>query len=139
MTFALGRSSVLAQRTRVIDAEVARALGRGTTQVVLLGSGYDGRSLRFRSDRVHWFEVDRPVTLADKRRRLDVLGIDTPGTTSVGLDLLDGGGDLGGALEEAGHDAGAAIALRLRGTARLADPGGGGHAVCDGCATGRPG
>ena len=108
VTFPLGRSSVLAQRTRVIDAEVARALGRGTTQVVLLGSGYDGRSLRFRSDRVRWFEVDRPATQADKRRRFDALGVDTPGTTSVGLDLLDGGGALGGALEEAGHDAGAA-------------------------------
>lgn len=108
VTFPLGRSSVLAQRTRVIDAEVARALGRGTTQVVLLGSGYDGRSLRFGGGRVHWFEVDRPATQADKRRRLDALGIDPTGTTSVGLDLLELGGQLGRALEDAGHDAGAA-------------------------------
>ncbi len=108
VAFPFGRSSVVAQRTRVVDAEVGRALGRGTTQVVLLGSGYDGRPLRFGGGRVHWFEVDRPATQADKRRRLDTLGIDATGSTSVGLDLLEGGPDLGSALAEAGHDADAA-------------------------------
>ncbi len=108
VAFPFGRSSVLAQRTRVIDAEVGRALGRGTTQVVLLGSGYDGRPLRFGGGRLHWFEVDRPATQGDKGRRLDTLGIDATGSTSVGLDLLEGGADLGRALQEAGHDAHAA-------------------------------
>ena len=47
MNIPVGRSAALAQRTQVIDAEVAGALGRGTAQVVLLGAGYDGRPLRF--------------------------------------------------------------------------------------------
>jgi methyltransferase (TIGR00027 family) len=107
LTVPAGRSSVLAQRTRVVDAEVARAIGRGTTQIVLLGAGYDGRSLRFGGGAARWFEVDRPATLADKRGRLDALGIDVTGTTSLELDLLLRHGDLGDALDAAGHDAAA--------------------------------
>lgn len=105
LTMPAGRSSVLAQWTRAVDAEVARALGRGTTQIVLLGAGYDGRSLRFGGGAARWFEVDRPATLADKWRRLDALGIDAIGTTNLGLDLQLLHGDLGGALDAAGHDA----------------------------------
>ena len=101
----VGRSSALAQRTQVIDAEVARALGRGTAQVVLLGAGDDGRGLRFGAGAVRWFEVDRPAAQADKRRRLEALDIATDGTTYIGLDLLDD--ELGAALRAAGHDAGA--------------------------------
>jgi methyltransferase (TIGR00027 family) len=104
----VGRASALAQRTQVIDAEVARALGRGTAQVVLLGAGEDGRALRFGGGAVRWFEVDRPQAQADKRRRLDELGLAataTANTTYVGLDLLTG--DLEAALQAAGHDAGA--------------------------------
>ena len=84
----LGRASALAQRTQVIDAEVARALGRGTTQVVLLGAGDDGRALRFGGGGVRWFEVDRPAAQADKRRRLSALDVAATETTYVGLDLL---------------------------------------------------
>jgi methyltransferase (TIGR00027 family) len=101
----VGSSSTLAQRTQLIDAEVARALGRGTTQVVLLGAGDDGRALRFGGGTVRWFEVDRPAAQADKRCRLHALDIATTGTTYVGLDLL--ADDLGTALEAAGHDAAA--------------------------------
>jgi methyltransferase (TIGR00027 family) len=101
----VGRSSALAQRTQVIDAEVARALGRGTAQVVLLGAGDDGRGLRFRGGAVRWFEVDRPAAQADKRGRLRALDVATTGTTYIGLDLL--ADDLGAALHAAGHDAGA--------------------------------
>jgi methyltransferase (TIGR00027 family) len=100
-----GRSSVLAQRTRVIDAEVARTLGRGTTQIVLLGAGYDGRSLRFGGGAARWFEVDRPATLTDKKRRLDALGIAVTGATYLGLDLQLQHADLAAALETSGHDA----------------------------------
>ena len=50
--------------------EVARALGRGIEQIVLLGAGYDGRALRFGGGAVRWFEVDLPAPQADKRRRL---------------------------------------------------------------------
>ena len=105
MNIPVGRSAALAQRTQVIDAEVARALGRGTAQVVLLGAGDDGRGLRFGAGAVRWFEVDRPAAQADKRRRLQALDIATDGTTYVGLDLL--AEELGPALHAAGHDAGA--------------------------------
>ncbi|HEX4127868.1 MAG TPA: SAM-dependent methyltransferase [Acidimicrobiales bacterium] len=104
MSVPVGRASALAQRTQVIDAEVARALGRGTTQIVLLGAGGDGRALRFAGGATRWFEVDRPQAQADKRRRLDALNIVTTGTRYVGLDLLSD--DLGDALEAAGHEAG---------------------------------
>jgi methyltransferase (TIGR00027 family) len=90
----------------VVDAEVARALGHGTRQIVLLGAGYDGRSLRFGGGDVRWFEVDRRATLADKRRRLEALGITAPGTADIGLDLQRD--DLDAALATAGHDAAAA-------------------------------
>ncbi len=99
-----GGASALAQRTQVIDAEVARALGRGTTQVVLLGAGDDGRALRFGGGGVRWFEVDRPAVQADKRRRLLALDVAATETTYVALDLA--ADDLGSALEAAGHDAG---------------------------------
>jgi len=100
----VGRSSALAQRTQVIDAEVARALGRGTTQVVLLGAGDDGRGLRFGGGAVRWFEVDRPAAQADKRRRLHALDIAPTATTYISLDLL--ADDLAASLHTAGHDAG---------------------------------
>ena len=105
MRVPVGSASALAQRTRVIDAEVARALGRGTAQVVLLGAGDDGRALRFGGGAVRWFEVDRPAAQADKRRRLQELDVATTETTYVGLDLL--ADDLAAALQAAGHDAGA--------------------------------
>jgi methyltransferase (TIGR00027 family) len=105
MNIPVGRSAALAQRTQVIDAEVARALGRGTAQVVLVGAGDDGRGLRFGAGAVHWFEVDRPTAQAKKRRRLQALEITTDGTTYIGLDLL--AEELGAALHAAGHDAGA--------------------------------
>ena len=100
----VGRASALAQRTQVIDAEVARALGRGTAQIVLLGAGDDGRALRFGGGMSRWFEVDRPQAQSDKRSRLSALDIATPATTYVGVDLLHD--DLDASLQAAGHDAG---------------------------------
>ena len=101
----LGRPKGMAERTRVVDAEVARAIGRGTTQVVLLGAGYDGRALRFGVGSVRWFEVDLPATQADKRRRLDALGVGHAAVSYLPLDLATG--DLDAALDAAGHDRGA--------------------------------
>jgi methyltransferase (TIGR00027 family) len=123
-----GRAPALAQRTQVIDAEVARALGRGTAQIVLLGAGDDGRALRFGGGAARWFEVDRPQDQADKRSRMRTLGITATATTSVGLDLLTD--DVGAALQTAGHDADAPTlfvaeavfdALTLEATASVCD------------------
>jgi methyltransferase (TIGR00027 family) len=105
VTVPLGRGAVVAQRTQVIDAEVARALGHGTTQIVLLGAGADGRPQRFGGGPVRWFEVDQPQEQADARNRLAGLGITTSETTYVPLDLLAGADALGAALGAAGHDA----------------------------------
>ena len=98
---AVGRPAGIEERTRVVDAEVARAIGQGTAQVVLLGAGYDGRALRFGGGAVRWFEVDLPAIQSDKRRRLDALGIRPAAVSYVGVDLMKG--DLDAALDAAGH------------------------------------
>ena len=103
-TPALGPAGPLELRTRVVDAQVAQALGQGIGQVVVVDGGYDGRALRFGGGPARWFEVDHPTTLADKRRRLDALGVEAPWRVGVGLDPLSGH-LLGPALEAAGHDA----------------------------------
>ncbi len=131
VTAPVGRSSALALRTRVVDAEVARAIGRGTTQIVLLGAGYDGRALRFGGGAVRWFEVDRPATIEDKRRRLAELGSVPAGVTSCALELRDqSAGEIDAAFGAAGHRADAASlfvcdgvfdALTLAATASLCD------------------
>jgi len=105
---ALGPSGALALRTRVVDAEVARALGHGTEQVVLVGAAYDGRPLRFGGGPTRWFVVDHPGRLADARHRLDSLGTDAAGRVDVAVDLgtpgEHGAGALAGALAAAAHD-----------------------------------
>jgi methyltransferase (TIGR00027 family) len=106
---ALGHPAELALRTRVVDAQVAHALGRGVEQVVLVGAGYDGRALRFGDGSTRWFEVDRPSVLADKDARLRALGIAAANRRAVAADLGEAHGDvgllgdLGDALEAAGH------------------------------------
>lgn len=91
----------LEARTRFIDAQVMGAIERGVAQVVVLGAGYDDRSLRFRTPGVRFFEVDHPDTQADKRRRLDGLAADTDAVTLVPADFrVD---DLATALAEAGQ------------------------------------
>lgn len=104
VVFPLAPPAGMQHRTQCIDSEVADAIGRGTEQVVILGAGYDGRALRFGGAPTRWFEVDDPSTQADKRRRLAALGVSPVGVTYVPLDLARG--DLGAALDAAGHDAG---------------------------------
>jgi methyltransferase (TIGR00027 family) len=101
----LDRPAGFARRTAFVDREVADALGRGVEQVGLVGAGYDGRALRFAGS-TRWFEVDRPTTQDDKRRRLAARGpapAPTPPVTYAGLDLTVD--DVGAALEAAGHRA----------------------------------
>jgi methyltransferase (TIGR00027 family) len=103
VSFNVARPSGVSHRTQFIDAEVADAIGRGIEQIVILGAGYDGRSLRFGGAPTRWFEVDLPTTQADKRRRLAALGVSPVGVTYVPVDLMQD--DLEQALESAGHDA----------------------------------
>ena len=92
----------LRARTAFFDRVVVGAIERGVTQLVSIGAGYDGRSLRYRADGVHWFEVDHPATSADKAERLRRLAIDTPRTTFIRHDLEDDG--LARDLLDAGYD-----------------------------------
>jgi methyltransferase (TIGR00027 family) len=95
----------MAARTRFIDGEVARAIGQGMEQIVILGAGYDGRALRFGGGATRWIELDFPATQADKRRRLAALDVAPGQVAYAGVDLMTG--DLDAALAAAGHDAGA--------------------------------
>jgi methyltransferase (TIGR00027 family) len=99
-------TAYLIARTRFFDRAVVEAVARGCPQVVVVGAGYDGRSLRYAAPAVRWFELDHPATLADKAARLARLGVTSPATTAVAADFsVD---DVGEALAAAGHDAGLA-------------------------------
>jgi methyltransferase (TIGR00027 family) len=93
----------LAARTRFFDAAVLDAIAGGCRQVVTVGAGYDGRSLRYGHPDVRWFEVDHPATQADKSARLHRLGVDTHGVTFVAADFVVD--DVAAALASAGQDA----------------------------------
>lgn len=80
----------LRMRTAFVDRTVVGAIGAGIAQVVLVGAGYDGRSLRYARPGVTWFEVDHPDTQDDKRRRLEALGIAAPGVVFVATDFTAG-------------------------------------------------
>jgi methyltransferase (TIGR00027 family) len=97
-----GFRAFLVTRTRFFDSAVIRALRSGVDQVVILAAGYDGRSLRFHSPGVTFFEVDHPATQADKRRRLDEVGAPLDGVVFVAADFIDA--DWGDQLAAAGHD-----------------------------------
>ncbi len=88
-------------RTEFFDAAVLRAIGAGVHQIVILGAGYDGRALRFRSPDVEFFEVDHPATQADKQARLVRLGVDTASIAFVAADFTEPG--LEAALAASGH------------------------------------
>src|SRR4029078_1402438 len=60
-------------RTRFIDEALARAVASGATPVAVLGAGFDSHAYRCRDllAGVRVFEVDRPVTQALKRQRVN--------------------------------------------------------------------
>jgi methyltransferase (TIGR00027 family) len=66
----------LARRTAFFDRVVLAALSAGVRQLVTGAAGYDGRSLRYATPGVRWFEVDHPATQRDKLARLTRLGIE---------------------------------------------------------------
>ena len=89
-------------RTAFFDRVVLNGIERGVTQIISVGAGYDGRALRYAAPEVRWFELDHPVTQADKRARLDRLGVATGAVTFIALDL--GVGDLRAAVIDAGWE-----------------------------------
>ena len=67
-------ADMMALRTKTIDAAVCDAIHDGTTQLVILGAGLDGRAWRMNELRgVRVFEVDHPATQAFKRAHVDRL------------------------------------------------------------------
>lgn len=109
----------LRARTRFFDRVVVNALGRHVAQIVVIGAGYDGRALRYRSPGVRWWEVDRHGTQRDKRSRMRRLGISTEGVTFVPLDLSDG--SAAAALVGAGFEPDAPALFVLEGVAPYLD------------------
>jgi len=92
----------LQARTHFFDDAVTRALREGVDQIVILGAGYDGRAMRYRTPHVRFFEVDHPATQADKRRRLSEIGAALDGIVFVAADFTEPG--LDDRLAVAGHD-----------------------------------
>ena len=110
----------LAARTAFFDRIVVGALDGGVRQVVVGGAGYDGRALRYAKPGVRWFEVDHPATQADKRERLDRLGLDAAHVRFVAADFAaDPVADL---LLAAGLDANAPGLFLLEGVAVYLEP-----------------
>jgi methyltransferase (TIGR00027 family) len=105
----------LRARTAFVDRAVVAALARGVRQLVAVGAGYDGRSLRFAGADVRWFELDHPATQADKLARLDDLGIDRAAIAFAAADFV--ADDVGAALAAAGHDSTAATMFVCEGVA----------------------
>ena len=64
-----GSRGTVAVRTRYIDDALTSALPSGVEQVVILGAGFDSRAYRIPGiGRIRVFEVDHPLTQAEKKR-----------------------------------------------------------------------
>ncbi len=110
----------LAARTAFFDRIVAGALDGGVRQVVIGGAGYDGRALRYAKPGVRWFEVDHPATQADKRERLDRLGLAAAHVRFVAADFA--ADPVADRLLAAGLDASAPGLFLLEGVAVYLEP-----------------
>ena len=91
----------LQARTFFIDQAVVGAIRDGFRQVVAVGAGYDGRSLRYAAPGVRWFELDHPATQRDKRARLHRLDISAAAIGFAPADFTTD--DVADALASAGH------------------------------------
>jgi methyltransferase (TIGR00027 family) len=72
------RRAFVAARSRYVEDELARAVGDGVDQYVVLGAGLDTFAYRNPYDVLRVFEVDHPATQAWKRDRLASTGIAVP-------------------------------------------------------------
>jgi methyltransferase (TIGR00027 family) len=68
----VGASTHYLARKRWLEQQARSALDRGTTQVVVLGAGFDTLAWRLHRERpaVHFFELDHPATQAPKAATL---------------------------------------------------------------------
>ena len=107
-------------RTAFFDQAVVNSIASGVAQVVIGGAGYDGRALRYARPGVRWFEVDHPVTQADKRERLARLGIDARPVRFIPADFTSD--PIAEPLIAAGLDSGRPALFLLEGVAVYLDP-----------------
>jgi methyltransferase (TIGR00027 family) len=105
----------LRARTAFFDQVVVTSIDRGITQVVIGAAGYDGRAYRYAKPGVRWFELDHPVTQADKRARIDRLGISGPHPVFAAADFTRD--PVAATLRAAGLDPAAASLFLLEGIA----------------------
>jgi len=106
MSLAVARASadMMALRTKAIDAAVCDAVRAGTSQLVILGAGLDGRAWRMKElTGVRVFEVDHPATQAFKRAHLDRLPAAIAEVSFVPTNFERDA--LNDVLARAGHDA----------------------------------
>lgn len=96
-------------RTRFVDGQVTAAIAAGVRQIVICGAGLDDRALRFRTPGVRFFELDHPVTQADKAARLRA--IDPCGASPVLVSCDFETDDVAAALAAHGHRAAATLFL----------------------------
>jgi methyltransferase (TIGR00027 family) len=96
-------ADMIALRTLAIDAAVRDAIAVGTTQLVILGAGYDGRAWRMTElTGVKVFEVDHPATQTDKRAHETQLPAPNGIVSFVSIDFERE--SLDSVLERAGHN-----------------------------------
>lgn len=108
-----GMAAYIAARTEFFDSCLLQACELGCEQVVIVGAGYDGRSLRFRQPGVRFYEVDHPATQADKLARLGEVAANAEDVRFVAADVRRD--SVGQALTTAGHNRRAATHFMCEG------------------------
>jgi methyltransferase (TIGR00027 family) len=108
-----GMTAYIAARTEFFDNRLLQACELGSKQVVIVGAGYDGRSLRFRQPGVTFYEVDHPATQADKLARLAAVAANAEDVRFVAADVRRD--SVGEALTRSGHDRRAATHFMCEG------------------------
>jgi len=90
-------------RARFAEDRIARAVGRGVSQLVILGAGFDTLAFRLPDPSPTVFEVDLAATRTLKQERMAAAGIEKPpGLRFVSMDFERD--DLGERLAATGFD-----------------------------------
>ncbi len=118
-----GLSNSIRVRVRYFDDEVIDAVTEGFSQVVILGAGYDTRSLRIDAlqNGVTIFEVDHPDTQSHKCRILQtVLGTLPSNTRYISVDVTSG--DLWKNLQSNGYSSEKKTIFLMEGLSMYLEP-----------------
>jgi len=102
-------------RTRFFDAFTIDAIESGIDQIVIVAAGYDGRSMRYATPDVTFFEIDHPDTQQHKRHVMNALALPTAGIELVSVDLVSG--SAAAALGSTSHSRSRASAFLIEGLA----------------------